>query len=59
MREQDQEKIKYILDLLNELEYGSLVITVHDGQITQVDSTTKMRFTINKKRELKNSLKYG
>jgi hypothetical protein len=25
-------------------EYGTVVITVHDGRITQVEASTKMRF---------------
>lgn len=40
----DKEKVDYILALLRKLEYGSLVITVHGGQITQIDSTVKNRF---------------
>ena len=40
----DKEKVDYILSLLKKLEYGSLVITVHEGHITQIDSTVKNRF---------------
>jgi hypothetical protein len=40
----DKEKIDYILALLKKLEYGSLVITVHTGHITQIDSIVKNRF---------------
>jgi hypothetical protein len=40
----DKEKVDYILALLKKLEFGSLVITVHGGQITQIDSTVKNRF---------------
>jgi hypothetical protein len=50
----DKEKFEYILSLLKKLEYGSLVITVHAGHITQIDRTVKNRFdaknqSINKK----------
>lgn len=45
----DEEKIRYILSTLNRLEYGSVVITVHDGDITQVDITQKKRFPLQKK----------
>ncbi|MGJ7919781.1 YezD family protein [Neobacillus sp. LXY-4] len=40
----DQEKQKFILESLKGLQYGSVVITIHDGQITQVDRTEKNRF---------------
>jgi hypothetical protein len=40
----DKEKVDYILALLKKLEYGTLVITVHAGHITQIDSTVKNRF---------------
>ncbi|MBA9026410.1 MULTISPECIES: YezD family protein [Bacillaceae] len=45
----DEEKIRYILSTLNQMEYGSVNITVHDGDITQVDITQKKRFPIQKK----------
>lgn len=43
------EKIKDIVSTLRALEYGSLVITVHDGEIIQIDTTEKKRYTLNKK----------
>ncbi|MEK4027249.1 YezD family protein [Pseudobacillus sp. FSL P4-0506] len=45
----EEEKINYILKMLTNIKYGSLVITIHDGQITQIDSIEKNRFTTNKK----------
>ncbi|MBN8251574.1 YezD family protein [Priestia flexa] len=39
-----QEKIDYIVKLLSDINYGSVLITLHDGQITQVDHTEKNRF---------------
>ncbi|OIK13682.1 DUF2292 domain-containing protein [Peribacillus sp. B-H-3] len=45
----DESKIKYILSSLKELEFGSILITVHDGEITQIDTTEKKRFPIIKK----------
>lgn len=45
----DEEKVRYILSTLNEMEYGNVNITVHDGDITQVDITQKKRFPIQKK----------
>jgi hypothetical protein len=44
----DQAKANYILSTLKGLKYGSLVITVHDGTITQIDKTEKTRFALQK-----------
>lgn len=43
----DQERLDFIVAMLKSMEYGSLVITVHDGKITQVDKTEKNRFVSN------------
>ena len=40
----DQEKIDYIVGMLQDIKYGSLVITIHEGHVIQVDSTEKKRF---------------
>lgn len=42
-------KLKNIIEAIERLEYGSLNITVHDGEITQVDITEKNRFPLAKK----------
>jgi len=39
-----QEHIQYLNDSLDEIDYGTILITVHDGQITQIDATEKKRF---------------
>lgn len=44
----DQAKANYILSTLKGMEYGSVVITVHDGNITQIDKTEKTRFAQKK-----------
>ena len=44
----DKEKIDNILVMLKNLEYGSLVITIHAGNITQIDRTEKNRFATQK-----------
>lgn len=44
----DQAKANYILSTLRGMEYGSVVITVHDGTITQIDKTEKTRFAQKK-----------
>ncbi|AOZ88085.1 DUF2292 domain-containing protein [Bacillus xiamenensis] len=40
----DEQKLNFILSALKGIEYGSVVITIHNGQITQVDTTEKTRF---------------
>lgn len=40
-----EEHIAYLEDSLKNIEYGSILITVHDGYITQIDTTEKKRFT--------------
>ena len=53
MGEIEKSKINEILSILQNLQYGSVVITVHDGEITQVDTTEKKRFPLCKKNEIK------
>jgi hypothetical protein len=45
MAKVDKEKMETILQMLKKLEYGSLVITIHAGHITQIDRTEKNRFS--------------
>ncbi|MFB1052157.1 DUF2292 domain-containing protein [Paraliobacillus sp. JSM ZJ581] len=40
----DQVKLDYLNHILQDIDYGSIVLTVHDGYITQIDSTEKKRF---------------
>ncbi|WP_258000314.1 YezD family protein [Bacillus sp. Marseille-P3661] len=54
MNSLDETKVNHILSTLKGIEYGSLVITVHNGEITQIDVTEKKRFTL-KKTENKNN----
>ncbi|PGR20087.1 DUF2292 domain-containing protein [Priestia megaterium] len=42
----DEQKINYIIAALEKLQYGSLNITIHNGEITQVDCNEKHRFTL-------------
>ncbi|MFC0472659.1 YezD family protein [Halalkalibacter kiskunsagensis] len=44
------DKVSEIIDSLEHLEYGTVVITVHDSQITQIDVTEKKRFGTQKKK---------
>ncbi|MDP4107030.1 MAG: YezD family protein [Bacillota bacterium] len=45
----DQLVIDKIADLLEGLEFGTVQITVHDSQITQIDRLEKYRFPLQKK----------
>jgi len=40
----DDEKLKYLAESIDNIEFGLVVITVHNGQITQIDTTEKKRF---------------
>ena len=39
-----QSQIRQIIRALDGLEYGTVLITVHDSQIVQIDRTEKHRF---------------
>lgn len=36
--------VKEILEALNDLKYGHVLITVHNSKIVQIDKTDKIRF---------------
>lgn len=40
----DQEWLERIEAQVNGLEYGSVLITVHDGRVVQIDRTERKRF---------------
>ncbi len=40
----DNEKLKVIEELLHNLRFGELQITVHEGKIVQINRTEKKRF---------------
>ncbi|GAA4707381.1 YezD family protein [Brevibacillus fulvus] len=44
----DQEWIDRIIQTIQGLEYGSVHITVHDSQITQIERLEKHRFALDK-----------
>ncbi|THE12472.1 DUF2292 domain-containing protein [Bacillus timonensis] len=48
MAKLDESKVNHILSTLENLEFGSVVITVHNGEITQIDATEKKRFSLQK-----------
>lgn len=49
--EVDEVWLERIAGLVNGLEYGSVVITVHDGRIVQIDRTERKRFDAAAARE--------
>lgn len=53
MEKKEEKKIRHIISSLEELQYGSIIITIHEGEITQVDTTEKKRFPLMKGRAAK------
>lgn len=51
MKSQEREKVEEIVDALEGLEFGSVIITVHEGVITQIDTTEKKRFALKKRQK--------
>ncbi|MGJ7923299.1 YezD family protein [Neobacillus sp. LXY-4] len=47
----DQEVIDKIISILENIEYGTVQITVHDSQITQIEKGEKYRFSMKKSSE--------
>lgn len=43
MAKSSESIVKQIIEALNKINYGSVLITIHDGEITQIDSTEKKR----------------
>lgn len=44
MADQNELTIDYIKEELNNIAYGSVTITIHDGKITQIDTNEKKRY---------------
>ncbi len=55
MQKIDELKLDYIISELKKLNYGSVVITVHEGDITQIDITEKKRFSLTSGNKIKSS----
>lgn len=47
----DQEVIDKIINILENIEFGTVQITVHDSQITQIEKGEKFRFALKKQNE--------
>lgn len=48
----DAKVMEKLASLLDGLEFGTVQITVHDSQITQIDRVEKYRFPLQKKNRL-------
>lgn len=44
MTKLDDKQLRFLQSTLENLDFGSIVITVHDGAVTQIDTTKKKRF---------------
>lgn len=53
----EQQLLEKIMSLLDGLEFGTIQITVHDSQITQIDRLEKHRFPLQSKMKLSNQPK--
>jgi hypothetical protein len=54
----DQAVLEKVKTLLESLEYGTVQITVHDSQVTQIDKLEKHRLPLQKKTPQKGVTKY-
>jgi hypothetical protein len=52
----DQKVIEKIVSFLENIEYGTVQITVHDSQVTQIEKGEKYRFNLKKGNERLNRL---
>lgn len=44
-KKQPPEAIQSVLDALEQLKFGAIQLTVHEGKLVQVDVTERKRFT--------------
>jgi hypothetical protein len=45
----DEQILQKIIALIESIEFGTIQITVHDSQITQIDKVEKHRFQLQRK----------
>ncbi|TDQ42880.1 YezD family protein [Aureibacillus halotolerans] len=48
----DQEWIEHILKAIHQIDYGTVQITLHDGQITQIEKAEKVRLPLRTQAEI-------
>ena len=46
--ESEQRALPIIADLLRDIKYGNIQITIQDGRVVQIDKTEKFRFNVQK-----------
>ncbi len=46
--ESEQRTLPIIADLLRDIKYGNIQITIQDGRVVQIDKTEKFRFNIQR-----------
>jgi hypothetical protein len=46
--ESEQRILPIIADLLRDIKYGNIQITIQDGRVVQIDKTDKYRFNVQK-----------
>jgi hypothetical protein len=51
--------VERIIDTLRGIEFGSVVITVHDGHIVQIDRTERKRFELTASEPAKAGFRRG
>ena len=44
-KEVDDAVLEGIIDSIKSLQYGTVTITVHDGKVTQIETSRKQRFS--------------
>lgn len=52
----DQEVIDKIVSFLENIEFGTIQITVHDSQVTQIEKGEKYRFSVKKSNQQLNEV---
>lgn len=45
MSKLSKEQVSHLEKKLGHIEFGSILITIHNGKVTQIDTTEKKRFS--------------
>lgn len=45
MSKLNKQHVEHLEKSLRDIDFGSVLITIHNGRITQIDTTEKKRFT--------------
>lgn len=41
----NEEQVSNLIEQINGLQYGSVLVTIHDGKIVQIDRTERKRYS--------------